>query len=210
MLFVITAEDLANPLGELVSTEQPLGLNYLAFAMNPLRFYRVEPRALGGQKAGHYAHSAPTALLDLAVVGSDPSLDELGVVPGGVVPDQQQGLLAQLFELVAAPPQELRGYGAHRAAIDEPQPSATTSQLGQIEPLTGEGLRVGVVLVRLLLEEAHRLSRLGPRMQARLLETALGNEAAPSSEKAGDGRRDFGFIRGMRRRTETWVPSNDG
>jgi hypothetical protein len=38
----------------------------------------------------------------------------------------------------------------------------------------------------------------------------LGNEAAPSSEKAGDGRRDFGFIRGMRRGTETWVPSNDG
>ena len=38
----------------------------------------------------------------------------------------------------------------------------------------------------------------------------LSNEAAPSSEKAGDGRRDFGFIRGMRRGTETWVPSNDG
>jgi len=36
MLFVITAQDFANPLGELVSTEQPLGLNYLAFAVNPL------------------------------------------------------------------------------------------------------------------------------------------------------------------------------
>jgi hypothetical protein len=49
MIFVSTVEDPANPLGELVSTEQPLGLNYLAFAMNPLRLYRVEPRALGGQ-----------------------------------------------------------------------------------------------------------------------------------------------------------------
>jgi hypothetical protein len=38
----------------------------------------------------------------------------------------------------------------------------------------------------------------------------LGDKAAPSSEKAGDGRRDFGFIRGRRRGTETWVPSNDG
>src|SRR5918993_1531025 len=33
MLFVSTAEDPANPVGELVSTQQPLGLNYLAFAM---------------------------------------------------------------------------------------------------------------------------------------------------------------------------------
>ena len=34
MLFVSTAEDPANPVGELVSTKQPLGLNhYFAFAM---------------------------------------------------------------------------------------------------------------------------------------------------------------------------------
>lgn len=49
MLFVSTAEDPANPVGELVSTEQPLGLNYLAFAMNPLRLDGIEPWALGGQ-----------------------------------------------------------------------------------------------------------------------------------------------------------------
>jgi hypothetical protein len=50
MLLVSTAEDVANPLGELVSTEQPLGLYDLAFAMNPLGLNRVEPRALGGQQ----------------------------------------------------------------------------------------------------------------------------------------------------------------
>jgi hypothetical protein len=33
MLFVNTAEDLANPLGELVSTEYPLGLDHLALAV---------------------------------------------------------------------------------------------------------------------------------------------------------------------------------
>src|SRR5512132_210147 len=33
MLFVSTVEDRANPVSELVSTEQPLGLDYLAFAM---------------------------------------------------------------------------------------------------------------------------------------------------------------------------------
>ena len=34
MLLVNTAEDRTNPVGKFVSTEQSLGLNYLAFAMN--------------------------------------------------------------------------------------------------------------------------------------------------------------------------------
>ena len=38
----------------------------------------------------------------------------------------------------------------------------------------------------------------------------LGDRVAPSSEKTGDGQRDFGFIRGMRRETEMRMPSNDG
>ena len=59
MLFVSTAEDPANPVGELVSTKQPLGLNYLAFAMNPLWLDGIEPRALGGQQTWHYPD--PTA-----------------------------------------------------------------------------------------------------------------------------------------------------
>ena len=50
MLFVSTAEDLANSVGKLASPEQPLGLNYLPLAMNPLRLDRIEPRALGGQQ----------------------------------------------------------------------------------------------------------------------------------------------------------------
>jgi hypothetical protein len=72
MLFVITAEDPANPLGELVSTEQPLGLNYLAFAMNPLGLYRVEPGTLGGQQTRHYPDPM-AAGFDTAVVGADPA-----------------------------------------------------------------------------------------------------------------------------------------
>ena len=71
MLFVSTAEDLANSVGKLVSTEQPLGLNYLPLAMNPLRLDRIEPRALGGQQTRHYSDPM-TAGFDLAVVGDDP------------------------------------------------------------------------------------------------------------------------------------------
>jgi transposase len=129
----------------------------------------VQPRALLGQKAGHYTHSVATGF-DLPVVGGDPLLDELALVPGGVVPDHQQRLLTHRFELLRAPRKELRGYGAHRTTVHEPQPSL--ARLGQVEPATREGLRVGVVLFRLLVEKAHGLPGLGPRMQAGLLEAA--------------------------------------
>src|SRR5215204_4812553 len=102
MLFVSTAEDLANPVGELVSTQQPLGLNYLAFAVNPLRLYCVEPRALGGQQTRHYPEPM-AAGFDLAVVGGDPASHLMAFMPGGgIVPDKKQSLLAPLVEPVAA------------------------------------------------------------------------------------------------------------
>jgi hypothetical protein len=92
MLFVSTVEDRANPLGELVSSEQPLGLDYLAFAVDPLRLYCVEPRALGGQQARHYPDPM-AAGFDLAVVGGDPAPHLSAFVPRGVVPDKKQNLL---------------------------------------------------------------------------------------------------------------------
>src|SRR5215208_1250433 len=95
MLFVSTAEDFANPLGELVSTEQPLGLDYLAFAMNPLRLYRVEPRALGGQQTRHYPDPM-AAGFDTAVVGGDPASELMAFMPACVVPDKKQSLLTPL------------------------------------------------------------------------------------------------------------------
>src|SRR5215203_2349264 len=104
MLFVSTAEDFANPLGELISTEQPLSLNYLAFAVNPLGLYCIEPRALGRQQTWHYP-------------------DLMAFMPACVVPDEKQSLLAPLSKPVAAPREKLRGYGAHGSAIHEPQPS---------------------------------------------------------------------------------------
>jgi hypothetical protein len=41
MRLMDTAEGPTDPVGELISAEQPLGLNYLAFAMNPLGLYRT-------------------------------------------------------------------------------------------------------------------------------------------------------------------------
>src|SRR5215208_336496 len=172
MRLMSTTEDLADSICKLVSREQLVRLSHLSLAVNPLGLYGVEPRALLGKQAGHYAHSTSfaAAVFDSAVVGSDPVFNELALVPGGVVPDQKQSLLAKSFEPLTAPLKELRGYGADRATTEKAQPGA--SQLRYIESVTREGLRLWVVLLRLLLEEAHRLSCLGPRMQARLLKAA--------------------------------------
>src|SRR5215204_6639012 len=169
MRLMDTAEGPTNPIGELISTEQPLGLNYLAFAMNPLGFYRVEPRALGGQQTRHYPHSGfASAVFDLAVVGGDPLPDLVALMPGGVVPDKKQGLLAPPLELLTAPREKLCSYSAHGAAIYEPQPGLL--EFGQIHPVTGESLRLGIVLSCLFLKEAHWLCGIRPGMQRRSLE----------------------------------------
>src|SRR5829696_5245328 len=169
MFFVITAEEPANPLSELVSTGHSLGLNYLAFAVNPLGLDRIEPRAPGGQQTRHYAD--PTApILDLAVLGGDPLSHLSAFVPACVVPDQEQSLLASRLEPLATPPEKLCGYGAHRATIHESQPRLF--ELRRIQPVAGESLGVGIVLSGLLLEEAHRLARLLPGMHRGSLEAA--------------------------------------
>src|SRR5919107_1247313 len=164
MRFVDTAEGPADPIGEFVSAEQPLGLDHLSLAVNPFGLDGVEPRTLLGKQAGHYPHSAAT-IFDLAVVGGHPVTHLMAFMPAGVVPDQKQGILAPLFELLAAPPKKLRGYGAHRPTINEPQPALF--ELGHIHPVASECLRLGVVLSRLLLQKTRRVCGIRPRVQAR-------------------------------------------
>src|SRR5215211_4865560 len=132
MLVMRATEDSADPLGELVSAEQPLGLRNLAFGVDPLGFYRVEPRALDGQRARHYPN--PTAAgFDPAVVGGDPTSHLSAFVPACVVPNQEQGLLAPRLEPSATPLEELRGYGAHRPTIHESKPALL--EFRQIQPV---------------------------------------------------------------------------
>src|SRR5215210_3248669 len=100
MLFVSTAEDFANPLGELVGTEQPLGLYYLAFAVDPLGLYCIEPRALGGQQTRHYPDPM-AAGFDTAVVGADPATDLMAFMPACVVPDKKQVNVSKIVGLVS-------------------------------------------------------------------------------------------------------------
>src|ERR687896_2521620 len=105
MLFISTAKVITDPLGQFPATEQAVGLPHPAFGMDPARFDGVEPRAFGGQGAGQNPY--PLAIsLDPAVVFLNPALYFLAKVPGGVVPHQEQGLLAQRLQLATNPHQE--------------------------------------------------------------------------------------------------------
>src|SRR5829696_6450624 len=116
----------------------------------------------------HYPN--PTAAgFDKAVVGNDPISHLMALVPTSVVPDEKQSLLTPLSEPVAAPSEKLGSYGAHRATVHEPQPGLC--HLRQVEPVAGEGLRLGIVLSRFFLKKSHRRLRgIRPRMQRRSLE----------------------------------------
>jgi hypothetical protein len=59
-----TAEDSANPIGELISAKQTLGLYNLALAVSPFGFDGVQPQTLLWQQAAYDSHSF-VALFDL-------------------------------------------------------------------------------------------------------------------------------------------------
>src|SRR5215208_2071632 len=77
-------------------------------------------------------------------------------MPTRVVPDQKQDLLADPFELLGTPSEKLRRYRAYGPTIHESQPRLI--ELWQVEPVTRDGFRIGVVLGDRLLDEAHRLA----------------------------------------------------
>src|SRR5215212_1775073 len=175
MRLVGTAENFADSGCEFLSTEQPLRLYDLPLTVDPFGLDRVKPRALLRKQAAHYAHS-PAALFDSSVMLLDPALYLFGSVPGGIVPDQKQSLLAHRDELLAAPLKELRGDGTHRATVHEPQPRPFPdpplgfSSGAHQHPVSRQSLRIGIVFGWHFLEEAHRSSRFGPRVHTRSLE----------------------------------------
>ena len=61
----------------------------LPLAMDPLWLNRVKPGTFGGQQASQDEHTL-ASLLDRLIVGALPSANHLTLVPGGVVPDQDE------------------------------------------------------------------------------------------------------------------------
>src|ERR671919_1466377 len=98
MLLISTAKVITDPLGQLLATEQAVGLHYPTFGMDPARFDGVEPRAFGGQGTGENAHPLASAL-DRAVVFPNPVFHFLTDVPGGIVPHQEHAFLPSASSL---------------------------------------------------------------------------------------------------------------
>src|SRR5262245_11041719 len=114
-----TAVMVMHPLPDLFGGQLPRRLGDCALTVQPLRLDRVEPRRLDRQVA--HPDLAPALPLHPPVVRPEPAPDPLTEVPGGVVPDQHEHLLALGRESVTQPAQEVLGHLADRPALDEAQ-----------------------------------------------------------------------------------------
>src|SRR5215210_5839137 len=164
------AVGVADAISELADRQEAIGFADAPFAVDPLGLDGVEPGALAGQVAGDDAH-APASLLDLAVVVADPVADLMADVPGGVVPDQQQGLLPGRVERAAAPIQVVDRDGADRPAVREPQPDLVRGvPVGRVrpqqQPIAGQRLGVRVILRDRLLDQPQPVVLLDPGSEA--------------------------------------------
>src|ERR687892_37510 len=118
---MLTAKLVTDALGQFASCQQLISLHHFALGMDPVGFYRVVPGAFGGQGAGQNPYP-PSFSFDLTVVLLNPALHFLAKVPGGVVPHQEQGLLAQHLQLATDPRKENGGYPADGASLHKTQP----------------------------------------------------------------------------------------
>ena len=141
-----------------------------AFGLAPARFDGVEPWAFGGQGAEQNPYPFPCSL-DLTVMFLDPLLDFPAKVPGGIVPQQEQRLLAQGLQLATDPRQESGGHPTDRAALHKAQPDLLLGWGGRGMPayqqsIAGQGLGVWVIFGNRLLHQTPGTTRIRPGVQA--------------------------------------------
>ena len=173
--FMQAVEGGANTLDELVSGQQAGGLDHPPLAVDPLGLDGVQPGALDRQVTRDDPH-AVAGQLDLAVVAPDPGPDLATDMPGRIVPDQQQGGLAESLQLGAAAGQVLRGQRADRAAIHEAQPACLMPAASRLSPadqqaVAGQRFGIGISVGDRLFDQPQGLVRLGPGVQGRLRQT---------------------------------------
>lgn len=149
--------------------EFPGGLGDGALAMHPFRFKTSEPWTLARPLAQQQATA--TIALDPLVLGLEPRPHVTAGVPGGMVPDHDQRLLAVVGQPFGQPPALLGGHVPDWT----PRHEATAHGMGIRAPqaVAGERCGVGIVLVRGLLPQATRL-RVSPGVQG-----GVGHAAPP-------------------------------
>ena len=175
-----------NAFRQLLSRQEAVRFDHCPLAVDPLGFNRVEPGALAGQQTRQNADAA-AGLLNLLVVSLDPAPNLLALMPGSIVPDQQQGRLALGGQPLTTPGQELRGDGTDGTTAHKPQQHLLRYVVvgSNQQAITGQGLRVGIVFSQGQFLQPQRLIRFGPAMQ-----TGIGQPAPPDfiGEAQGPGR----------------------
>lgn len=83
-----------NTIDDFLDGQHSIRLQDGPFAMQPLRFYRIQPWTFRGKQAREDTHSFACSL-DLLIVIVDPVLYLVGGVPRGAVPDERPDALAR-------------------------------------------------------------------------------------------------------------------
>ena len=174
-----TTKDPADPLCKLVRSQQTVRLDDLAFAVDPLGLYGVQPRTPLGQKTTHHPHST-AALLDAAVVFSDQRLTSLEMCQLAFSQMRTNTFLPRAWSFSQFHSEKLGRYRAHGPAIDESQPRLPV-EFRKIEPVAGDGLRIGVLFSDRLLGGASATS------SAQLLRGGQSKPAPPAFVLETDG-----------------------
>lgn len=160
---VFTAIIVTDPLGEFPGSEFARRLDNRAFAVQPARLDRVEPRALGRQGADEEADTPRT--FRVAIVRPNPGPDGRASMPRGIVPDQNPGRLTFRVQPGTGPGQELGGESRDGTVLDKAQPDVV--RIGPHHAVTGQRFGLGIVLVGGPFEQAQGLL-LAPRVQVGL------------------------------------------
>lgn len=163
MLGVLTVEIGTDPIDEFVFTQEAVWFDDSPLGVNPMRFEAIQPGTLDGQLTDDDPHAARR--LGVSVMSPAPAPDFLAAMPAGIVPHQQQGLLALGFQVLADPLEEGGGDVAYRATIHEAYQNLLS--IGTQNPIAGDGLRLGVIFRARHLGKPKRLA-FDPGMQCRL------------------------------------------
>jgi hypothetical protein len=156
-----TTKVIINTLPGLLGSQFPLRLHDGSLAMDPTRLNGIEPGALDREQAGQNAY--PTLALGRGVMFFDPGLDPLTLVPGGVIPHQQQSLLPLTLQFLADPLKEGDAHLTYGTPIHKTQPY--TPGVGTQQPIASEGYWIRVLLVPVFLYQAQRSPLLNPTME---------------------------------------------
>ncbi len=166
MLNILAREVGADTPDEFCFAQEPIRFGDCPLGVDPLWLDSIQPWALDRQLAEQDSHA--TLTLGLPVMGANPRADFLADVPTGVVPHQQQRLLAVGLQQRADPSEEGGRHRAHGTTVNEANQHLL--RVSSKDPVTGDGLRVCVLFRKGHLSQSNRLV-IGPRMQIGLRQT---------------------------------------